>query len=327
MRIGKISENVLKRSVLKILENKKSNNVSAAVTADCAYFANEDSYVTSSVNTFTEDCEDAAYFAMHSAANNLYLSGARPVMASLGIVLGIDHDESVLKHIMKNARLAADELGITIAGGHTEVSDTVSKPVITVCVTGSSSREPQKAEAKSGEYIIMTKYAGIIGSSILAKECREKLSERLPMHLIEKASGFSNMVSVKKDYEIGSMSGARCFHDVSGGGIFAALWEMSVITSKGLDVDIKKIPLKQETIEITNNLMINPYQLLSGGSLLMLTDDPKKVLEAYKNAGIPASVIGRITDNNDKIIRNEDEIRFLDKPQMDEIHKLGNLPA
>ncbi len=326
MRIGKISESVLNRSILKIIKNKKTGIVSAAVTSDCAYFANEQKdYSVTSVNTMTVNCCEMAYYAVHNAANNLFCSGAKPVMVSLNILLDENSEESDLKNIMRDAKRAADELGIDILGGHTEVTNAVSRPFVSAYVAGYAEEKPEPEKVSAGDAIIMTKYAGIMGSAIFAKECHDKLLQRLPDYLIRETADFSGMVSIKDDYLIGKDAGAYCFHDVSGGGIFAALWELSRITSKGLDVDIKKIPIRQETIEITNYLSVNPYLLMSGGSLLMISDKPEEVIAAYENAGICAMVIGTLTDSNDKIVRNDDEVRFLDKPQTDEIHKLDSL--
>jgi hydrogenase maturation factor len=38
--------------------------------------------------------------------------------------------------------------------------------------------------------------------------------------------------------------------------------------------------------------------------------------------GIPASVIGRITDGNDRVIVNGDEKRYLEPPKSDELYKV-----
>ena len=111
-------------------------------------------------------------------------------------------------------------------------------------------------------------------------------------------------------------------HDVSMGGIFASLWEIAERAGCGLDIDLKKIPIRQETIEITNYLGVNPYQLISGGALLFIAPDGERAVKKLEEAGINAAVIGITTTGNDRIIRNDDEIRYLDKPQADEIVRI-----
>ena len=358
MRIGKVTESVLKRSVLKIIKND-SNKVSAAAKSDCAYSIDENGQkLLSSIATFTIASEDAGYYALHNAANNIFAMGGIPLMAVISILLPAEAEESELKNIMISAVHAANDLGITIEGGHTEVSGAVNRPVITVNVTGKevltigespvvaeksmdkiplaanksmdkiplaakksidNSKDTAKLYKGNGLSIIMTKWAGIEGTAILSKNCHEKLSERLPDYMIREAQDFKELISIRKDAEVAIKNGAYYLHDISMGGIFAALWEIAERAKCGLEVDLKKIPIKQETVEITNHLGVNPYQLVSGGALLLLAPDGEAVVRALENEGIAATVIGVTTDKNDRIIRNDDEVRYLDKPQADEI--------
>ncbi|WP_026661307.1 AIR synthase-related protein [Butyrivibrio sp. AC2005] len=317
MRIGKVTESVLKRSVLKIIQSD-SNKVSAAAKSDCAYSIDENGQkLLSSIATFTIASEDASYYAMHNAANNIFAMGGVPLMAVISILLPAEAEESELKNIMRSVVHAANDLGITIEGGHTEVSDAVKRPVITVNVTGKEVLTI--SENGNGLSIVMTKWAGIEGTAILSKNCHEKLSERLPDYMIREAQNFKELISIRKDAEVAIKNGAYYLHDISMGGIFAALWEIAERAKCGLEVDLKKIPIKQETVEITNHLGVNPYQLVSGGALLLLAPDGEAVVRALENEGIAATVIGVTTDKNDRIIRNDDEVRYLDKPQADEI--------
>lgn len=347
MRIGKVTESVLKRSVLKIIKSD-SNKVSAAAKSDCAYSIDENGQkLLSSIATFTIASEDAGYYALHNAANNIFTMGGIPLMAVISILLPAEAEESELKNIMRSVVHAANDLGITIEGGHTEVSDAVKRPIITVNVTGKevltigespvvaeksmdkiplaakksidNSKDTAKLYKGNGLSIIMTKWTGIEGTAILSKNCHEKLSERLPDYMIREAQDFKELISIRKDAEVAIKNGAYYLHDISMGGIFAALWEIAERAKCGLEVDLKKIPIKQETVEITNHLGVNPYQLVSGGVLLLLAPDGEAVVRALENEGIAATVIGVTTDKNDRIIRNDDEVRYLDKPQADEI--------
>ncbi|MDE7259966.1 MAG: hydrogenase maturation factor, partial [Lachnospiraceae bacterium] len=115
-------------------------------------------------------------------------------------------------------------------------------------------------------------------------------------------------------------SGVCGMHDVSRGGIFGALWEMAQRAGVGLEIDLKKIPVKQETIEICEFYGLNPYELLSGGSLIMTAEDGAALVTVLAGEGIPAVVVGRTTDGNDRVIYNEEEKRYLDKPKEDQIY-------
>ena len=105
------------------------------------------------------------------------------------------------------------------------------------------------------------------------------------------------------------------------GGIFAALWDMAQAGNVGLDIDFRSIPVKQEIIELCEMYDINPYKLESDGALLIAADDADTLINLLEKEGIKAAVIGKATDNNDKVINNLDEVRYLDTPQRDEIYR------
>ena len=319
MRIGKVTDSVLKRSVIKLLKDN-SNKKSAVVTPDCACSIDgENRKLVSAVSTFTVDAKGGGYNAMYKASNNIFAVGAKPQMAVVNILLDSNTEEADLKDIVRDCKRAADELSIPIRGGHTEVSDALSRPLVSVYVTGVS--ESEIIPNKDASAIVMTKWTGVEGTAILAEKYADKLSERLPQYMIEDGKAFKKLLSIREDAQIAIKEGASYLHDVSSGGIFAALWELADMAGCGIDVDLKSIPIRQETIEITNHLGYNPYQMLSGGSLLFITDREDETISTLNENGIEATVIGRTTDSNDRIIRNDGEIRFLDKPQADELLK------
>ena len=112
-------------------------------------------------------------------------------------------------------------------------------------------------------------------------------------------------------------AGACHMHDASEGGILAALWELAEGAGAGLTIDLKKLPIRQETVEVCEFVGANPYELRSGGCLIMTTNDGQKLVEALEEAGIAAAVVGSLTDSKDRLILNEDEVRYMDRPQVD----------
>ena len=117
-------------------------------------------------------------------------------------------------------------------------------------------------------------------------------------------------------------SGVGAMHDVTEGGIFGALWEMAEASGVGLEIDLKKIPLRQETVEVCEFFHINPYELISSGCMLMAAADGNELIRRLKENGIEATVIGKATAGNDRVLMNEDECRFLEPPKTDELYKV-----
>ncbi len=339
MRLGKVTENVLKRSVFK-LHNVPNKQQGAAVGTDCALFtpsgpANSVQGILAATATFSLQAVHGGRNAVVTAANNLYSAGGQTDVLELSVLLPKDAEEATLKQIMRDANEAAVQAGAYIGGGHTEVSAAVNRPVITATAVGHISETPSGDKITptyAGFDLVMTKWAGLGGTVLLAEERGEEFARMYPVHLIEEARKLEVCLPVASEAAVamksgrypGQHDGSRqiLMHDVSYGGIYAALWELASRADTGLEVDLKKIPIKQETIEICEYFELNPYELLSTGSLLVAVRDGQQLVSDLETAGIPAAVIGRLTDSNDRVICNEEERRFLEMPQADEILKV-----
>ena len=93
-----------------------------------------------------------------------------------------------------------------------------------------------------------------------------------------------------KELVIARAAKVTVIRQITEGGILAGLWELSKETDMGLDLDMKKMSVLQETIEVCEHFRMNPYQLASAGSFLMLTEDGRKLADAMReNLDRPAS--------------------------------------
>ena len=317
MKIGKVSEPILKRSVLKYLKpNNEVECKGAAVGADCALFSDKLAVATASVTGEKSPC--AAAHAIMRATNNLAAGGAKAFAVQLHIMLPERYREIALKRIMEAAVATAEELKVTISGGHTEVLPDIQTPIVSATALGYAGQEVAKKgynKAKPGQDIVMTKWIGISDTARLAQEKEEELLSRYPLFFIKSAQNLEQFYSVIPEAATAVKSGVSAMHDVAGGGIFGALWELGERFDVGLQVELKKIPIKQETVEVCEFFGYNPYEIRSDGALLMITDDSHTLIEALAKQGIAAAVIGVTTDGNDKVILNDDEKRFLEPPR------------
>ena len=181
--------------------------------------------------------------------------------------------------------------------------------------------------AKPGDDIIMTKCIGIGGVQYIINNNREKILEKYVEDVVKRAYGNRSDLSIAKEACIAIENGAVSLHDMSQGGVYAALWDMAEASGTGLLVDFRAIAVRQEIIEICEMFDINPYELNSCGSLLITSSDSERIIKALAEEEIDACVIGKVTDGNDKIINNLDEVRFLDKPVQDEIYRLQEMQS
>lgn len=326
MNVGKIPETVLKRSVFKQIRKRREEVlIHAGVGEDCAAMAlGEDEVFVISTDPITGAAEDIGTLAVHVTANDLASSGAEPVGIMLTILLPEYVQEPELRQLMLEIETACDALDIEIMGGHTEVTKVVNQPVVTVTGVGKVKLDQLIATggARAGQDVVMTKWAGLEGTSIIATAKEKELQSRYNQELIDTAKSFIQYISVVKEALIARDFGVTAMHDITEGGVFGALWEVAVAGNVGLQVDLKKIPLRQETVEICNYFDINPYLLISSGSMMMAADHGERLVEALNQAGIEAAVIGHFTEGNDRVIMNEDEVRYLEPPKTDELYKI-----
>ena len=209
-------------------------------------------------------------------------------------------------------------------GGHTEVTRAVNQPLINVCGVGKVKRGKliSTAGAQAKDDILVSKWIGLEGTSIIAKEKEQELLLRYPGELIKEAQKFDRYLSVLPEAAIAVKSGVSAMHDVTEGGIFGALWELAESSGVGLEIDLKKIPVKQETIEICEYFNINPYELISSGCMLMASSDGNLLVRELEKVGIHAVVIGKALKGKDRILLNEEEKRFLEPPKTDELYQV-----
>lgn len=294
----------------------------AGIGNDCALFAfcQAASMATCS---FDVKGKEKVRHAIFAAVNNLAAGGQQAKYLLLAITLPERAREIKLQEIMDEAAQICKENDMQIIGGHTEVSTTVTDIIVTVtALSGESQTESRKIPRVTDYDIVVAGYIGMEAAGLIATRKEEELATRFPKWLIDDLKNYKDHVSVADAARMAVGHGAALMHDVGEGGIFASLWEMAQRASSGLTIDIKKIPMRQSVVEVCNHYDLNPYELLSQGCLLAVTKDGETLVEALTEADIPASVIGKMTDSNDRIIENGEEIRYMDLPKPDQIRKI-----
>lgn len=326
MKIGKVPENILKRSVINRLEAKRPEVIlGSAVGEDCAAIElAEDEIVVLSTDPITGTAKDIGELAVIVTVNDLASAGAEPIGILLTVLLPPDTQEEVLRGIMTQVNAACERNSLQVVGGHTEVTPVVTVPVVSV--TGVAKVKKGKllstGGARVGMDLVATKWIAIEGTSIIAKEKEEELVKLFPKEFVETAKGFDRFLSVLPDSRIALSHGVAAMHDVTEGGIFGALWEMCESSGVGMEVNVSDIPVRQETIEICEHFGINPYELVSSGCMLIATEDGKGLVAKLNAEGIGGAVIGKTKQGNDRIIHMDGVDRYLEPPKADALYQV-----
>ncbi len=326
MEIGKVPEAILKRSVFRQIHTKRAEIlVGAGIGEDCAavQLAPEEVFVVST-DPITGARKGMGRLSVQVTANDLASAGAEPVGLLVTALLPPGTEEALIRQLMQEVESACAELKVQIMGGHTEVTPAVNQPILSVTGVGKvpKDRLVTSGGAKPGDDIVATKWIGIEGTAIIANEKEEELLEHFPRIFVEEAKGFDRYLSVVPEAGIAVRSGVSAMHDVTEGGIYGALWELSEASCVGIRVDLKAIPIRQETVEICEYFGLNPYRLISSGCMLMAAPDGGKLVRDLERAGIGAVIIGHCTEGKTKRVRNGESASFLERPRSDELYKI-----
>jgi len=321
MRKGKISYNSLIRSVLRVpFERREPDHIGR----DGAFSASMEGL---SLNTTVYGGPDAEKLAFYRAFNGALAAGVRPEFAEVSLMLPLTETEPGVRRRMEALCCAAEAESVAIRGGHTGFSGAVSLPVITVVIGGRRDPEAAGQEIPGKELIgrdlVLTKRAGDAGAMVLSRESRGELGKRLAGGYIDGMGRVSELLSCAPETRIFRGFGAL-LHDVSEGGLYSALYELSEGYGAGFRADLQKVPLSQETVEFCEILGGDPYTLLSTGCMLAAVRDGERAVEALRGAGVEAAVIGSVTEGHGKILLRGGEESFLGRPEQDLLMRLEN---
>lgn len=168
-----------------------------------------------------------------------------------------------------------------------------------------------------GTSILVLGSIGLKGTMLMAKEGETQLLEHYNLDFIKAAiEAYENADEV---CDLIRLLDECPYLEVNEGGIFKALWDISCKYLIGFDVDIFDIPVRQDTIEISNFFDINPYEMLSEKCLIALVRGGRSIVNALRDTSIPCAVIGEVTAGRDKLIRHQEGALHL-RPAKDSIN-------
>lgn len=322
MKAGKLSEAELKRSVLRQLHSSGDRAQIPAVGQDGALVRTDGADVVCAVSAMPAASAMRVPVTVHTACNNLACCGADPVGILVSLLLPTAADEQLLRNLMGEIDAVCAAEHMRVLGGHTEVTRQVAEPVLSVTAVGKLRGDAPTGTVRPGMDILVTNCVGTVGAAILAHAREEELRSRYAQPFLDRAKQTAGGLSVRPAALAALQWGAAAMHDVSTGGIYGALWEFAENTGVGLEIYLKAIPIRQETVEICEFFQLNPYKLLSTGSLLIAAEDGGTVASKIRQANGEAAVIGKITGGSDRVLLCGEERRFLERAQTDELYKI-----
>lgn len=325
MNIGKVPNEVLKKMVFdKLKNNRKEVLIRPGIGEDCCAVDFGEYVCVMSSDPITGAVNDVGRLSVHISCNDIASCGVEPLGLINTILAPEGTTEDELKQVMTQILETADSLGVDIIGGHTEITDTVSRFVIISTAIGKAlkGKVVSTSGAKEGDHVVMTKSAGIEGTAIIAHDRQDELLKHFDVDFISTAKSFINQISVVKEGVIAGEFGVNSMHDITEGGVLGAIWEVCEASNTGVELYLNKIPVARETSEICRVFGIDPLKLISSGSMLITCGRGYELVQRLKENGINAAVIGKITGQKDRHLITDDGIQEILPPGSDELYKV-----
>lgn len=263
-----------------------------------------DSLVVSS-DPISLAAEAAGTLGVPVATNDVAATGAEPAWLTSTIFLPSD-DTDPLETVTKQLDRAASNLDVAIVGGHAEVLDDLSRPLLSLTAMGRTEKVCPTGGAEPGDELLLTAGAGLEGTAILATDFRESL-DAIPEATLDRAAGFFEEISVLEAARA-LWPMATGLHDPTEGGVLAGVYEIAQAAGVTVELDRAAVPIRPETHEICDAMGVDPLRIFGSGALLATVDpdDRERALEALADVGIEAAAVGRLTPG-ETVVEMDDE--------------------
>lgn len=287
------------------------------VGEDAAFVSFGSSTLIAKSDPITFATDRIGWYAIQVNANDIAASGGIPKWFLGTLLLPENEPASTAQEIFQQLHAAASELGIALIGGHTEITVGLPRPIIAGTMLGEAapSETVKTSSATPGNDVILTSGIAIEGTAIIARESRDDLiAAGLSESTISSGSKFldSPGISIVKAAKIATETGhVTAMHDPTEGGLAGALDEVARASQSGITIDASKVTIYPETRSICDALDLDPWGLIASGALLITSapEGSNDIIDALARSGIPASVIGNITEPEEGLVRITDGIR------------------
>jgi hydrogenase expression/formation protein HypE len=301
---GKLPLPLLERLLTRFAPNDPRIVVGPRAGEDAAVFDLGDRYLVAKTDPITFATSEIGWYAVNVNANDVAVMGAQPrwFLATVLLPAGQATPE-MAESIFQQIYEACEALGVSLAGGHTEITVNLDRPI--VCGTMLGEVAPQRlittANARVGDAVLLVKPVPIEGTALIALERGEMLRARgYAAQFIARAQrllhdpGISVVAPALLAVETADV---HAMHDPTEGGVATGLLEIARAAGTGLEANLDAILLLSEGVALCQEFGLDPLGTIASGAILLAAGegDIERLRGVLQRAGYPASVIGRIT--------------------------------
>lgn len=300
--VGKLPSTLLKRFLGKLKIEDERVVLGPAIGEDVAVINFNNKLLVAKTDPVTFATDLIGWYAVNVNANDIATTGVRPRWFLATILLPEQGTAQEAERIFDQILSACNSLGITLVGGHTEITYGLTRPIVVGCMLAEAENQPiiTTSGAKPGDDIVITKGIAIEGTAVLAREAEQTLlSAKLSKDLVQRAARylFSPGISVLQEALIAcSRVEVHSMHDPTEGGLATGLWEIANAAQVGIWVEENEIPVLPECQAVCERFALNPLGLLASGALIitLAPAETATLLSALAEAGINAEIIGKV---------------------------------
>jgi hydrogenase expression/formation protein HypE len=299
--MGKLPADLLQESLAGIAPLDPAVLVGAGIGEDAAAMDIGGSEVlVLSSDPVTLAADSLARYAVLVNANDVATSGATPRWFLSTLLFPPGASASEVLATMRDIQTTCAAYGISVCGGHTEITDVVSRPLVVGTMAGTASAKEliDKRQMQEGDRVLMTKRVAVEGTGLIAREFGPRLlGAGMTAAEVAECSEFLERMGILDEARIArSFAGVTALHDVTEGGLAAAVRELGVAGGRRLRLHMEDIPIYPQTRRICAAMDVDPLGLIGSGSLL-ITCAPigaDELREAMGAEGIEIADIGEV---------------------------------
>ena len=306
--------------------------IGAKVGEDAAVVDFGDRYLVIKVNPITFATNEIGWYVVNVCVNNMVVRGLRPRWM-LNCILLPENKTSpeLVEEIFCQIHEASSKVGVSIIGGHTEVTYGLDRPIVVGTLIGEVGRDGlvTTSGAQVGDVVLVTKALGVEGTAIIATELGDTLEEKgFVKDFITRAQKFlyDPGISIYHEALVAAESGlVHAMTDATEGGLATALHEMATAAEVGMLIEAEKVPLLPETERLCAEFGIDPMGLIASGMMVMTapSDNVDELQHRMSAASLSCTSIGEITKTNQGLwLSRSGEITDLPYYAVDELTKV-----
>lgn len=314
--------------LLKRYAHKNKNIlIGPQIGMDATVIRWKNTFLAAKTDPITFTSFELGEYLVHINANDIACMGGAPKYLLVTLLLPERNKKKDVEEIFSELSNSCKTLGISLCGGHTEITGTVLRPIAIGSMFGEIKDKNRiyTPPCREGDNIVLVKGIAIEGTAILAREKSKELKKRFGKSFFVRASRYLKTpgISVLREAEIAwRIAKVKAMHDPTEQGLSGGLYELSLRLNMGMVIYRERILILPECEKICTYFGLNPFGLISSGTLLVVVkrDEGKKLVDAYKRKGIKAAIIGHLIKKR--------EVRFKNKKfpyfERDEITKVLN---